>query len=59
MSILRPKHPLVKALFAFASALWYVVVWRRGKKPVDGKVVDAEGKIVDEKGKKNDEGFGV
>ncbi len=48
MSLLRPKNPLVKALFAVVSAFWYVFVWRREKKQKSEKIVEATGTIVDE-----------
>ncbi len=47
MSLLRPKNPLVKALFAVVSAFWYVFVWRRDRKQTKGKIVDATGTVVD------------
>lgn len=49
MSFLRPKNPLVKALFAVVSAFWYVFVWRRDRKQGQGKIVDAKGTVIEEK----------
>lgn len=50
MRLFTPRHPLLKAVFAVGSALWYLVQWRRGKKKPQqtGKVVDATGTVIDD-----------
>ncbi len=48
MSILRPKHPLLRAIFAIGSAVWYLFKWRQSKKQPKGTVVDATGTVVDD-----------
>lgn len=49
MAFFSPRHPLLKALFALGSGLFYVFMWRRDKKRQPGKVVDATAKVIDDK----------
>lgn len=51
MSFFRPKHPLLRAVLAVGSAVWYLVQWRRDNKRVaqPGKMVDASATVVEEK----------